>query len=140
MAQVEVKDRAIWIGHIHGDPQLATRLAALGPGQTVRLRVDGKPGVWSKMRDTEPRNAKRRPTPGLKPVAEIKDYWRRLFETRRGELVEISFDDGGEGGAKGWITAPNAEREAAWAAFKALTGAGWCSEAPYGDRDELHDR
>jgi uncharacterized protein (DUF1778 family) len=34
----------------------------------------------------------------------------------------------------------DAERDAAWQALEELTKEGWRSEAPYGDRDELHDR
>lgn len=135
MAQVEVKDRAIWVGHIHGDAKLTARLAALAPGETVRLRVDGQIGVWEKMRNTEPRNAKARPTPGLKPVADMKNYWQHLFATRRGDLVEIAAADNDN-----WSSASETEREAAWAAFKALTKAGWRSEEPHGSRDELHER
>ena len=39
-----------------------------------------------------------------------------------------------------WEEASEVEREAAWAAFKALRHAGWSSEAREVTRDELHDR
>jgi len=73
----------------------------------------------------------------LKPLAEAKDHWRTLFESQRGHLVEITEEGLSE---QGWVGATDAEREAAWEAFLALTKAGWRSERPYGDRDELHER
>lgn len=130
MAQVQVRDRSIWTSHIHGDRRLVERLDALEAGDTVSLRVNGRTGLWEKMRDT-----KGRATPGLKPVGEISEHWRSLFEARRGELVEIA-----EETSDGWHTASSAERDAAWNAFLALTRAGWRSAVAHGDRDELHER
>ena len=132
MAQVQVRDRAIWTKHIHGDPTLAQRLEGLEAGQTVQLRVAGKTGLWEKMR----MGAAGAATPGLKPIGEARKQWGELFTSRRGQLVEVLIDEP----SNDWTGASDAERSAAWGAFKALTEAGWRSESPPGDRDELHER
>lgn len=86
MAEVQVRDYAMWIGHIHGDDSLKERLDGLAAGEAVRLYVAGKPGRWLKMAD----GADGRPTPGLKPGPEVRATWRTLYRERRGELVELS--------------------------------------------------
>ncbi len=132
MGQVEVLDRVIWIKHIHGAQSLSKKLEALPAGSTIRLRVDDVSGLWEKMAN-HTRSGK--PTPGLKSVGPVSAHWQRLFKTRRGELVNIEQDD--EASAP---FASNADRDAAWAAFVALTRAGWRSTGSYGSREELHDR
>lgn len=133
MAEVEVRDRVIWIRHVHGAPALAAQLHALGAGSTIRLRVAGVAGVWEKMKD----RPSGEPTPGLKPVGEVATHWRRLFEKRRGKLVELSIETHGE-------TAPASrsvgEKSAAFAAFLELAARGWRSAGPYGAREDLHER
>lgn len=136
MAQVQVRDRVIWIKHIHGQPKLASRLEALPAGSTVRLRVNGISGLWEKMRDGSNGAA----TPGLRPVGDVQTFWTELFNKRRGELVDLTIESQDLPEAGGASSASESEREAAWNAFKALTKAGWRSDAPYGKRDELHDR
>jgi hypothetical protein len=86
MAEVQVRDYAMWIGHIHGDDSLKRKLDGLAAGEAVRLYVAGKPGRWLKMAD----GADGRPTPGLKPGPEVQKLWRTLYQERRGELVELS--------------------------------------------------
>ena len=107
------------------------RLEALEAGATVRLRVAGKTGLWEKVR-AAPAGAA---TPGLKPIGQARKQWGELFASRRGELVELTVDEPGE-----WADASDAERTAAWSAFKALSQAGWRSESTSSDRDELHER
>lgn len=131
MAQVQVRDRAIWTKHIHGDPALAERLEGLRAGETVQLRVAGKTGLWEKMR----LGAAGAATPGLKPIGEARKQWGELFTRHRGKLVELIDEPSNE-----WTGASDAERSAAWGAFKALTGAGWRSESSGDERDELHER
>jgi hypothetical protein len=86
MAEVQVRDYALWIGHIHGDDLLKKKLDSLAAGEEVRLRVAGRSGRWLKMAD----GADGRPTPGLKPGPEVQAMWRTLYRERRGELVELS--------------------------------------------------
>jgi len=133
MGYVEVRDYVIWTPHIRGAPELAARLEALRAGQMVKLRIDGVSGLWEKMRD-QPDGKK---TPGLKPHGEVAKYWRSLFEKRRGDLVEVSLESAGSAATE---AASAMEREAAWAALKALAAENWRSEAPYGSRDDLHER
>jgi hypothetical protein len=129
MPQVEVRDRMLWTKHVHGDIDLALQLEALPAGKTVRMRVAGKSGVWEKV------NAA-----AIRPVGEeLRAWWRNLFETKRGQLVDLTLEEP----ANDWRSAGDAEREAAWAAFKALTKAGWSSEGdvvPGARRDDLHER
>jgi hypothetical protein len=127
MAHVEVRDLMLWTKHVHGDVDLAQRLEALPPGKTVRMRVAGKSGVWEKV------NAA-----ALRPIGDLKSSWRNLYKTKRGQLVELALEEP----ANDWPSATNAERDAAWTAFKALTKAGWRSDGdsePLG-RDQLHER
>lgn len=133
MARVQVRDYLIWTKHILGDPSLVERLESLAAGQTVRLRVAETAGVWQKMQDNRANGA---PVQGLKPIAAARTHWKGIYESRRGEIVELAVDEPrGE-----WEDAPDAERTAAWAAFEALTHAGWQSESTSTDRDDLHER
>jgi hypothetical protein len=137
MAKVQVRDRSIWTKHIHGDAELARRLEAMEAGTTIELRIAGSRGWWEKMRS----GAAGSQTPGFKPLGEAKEQWGELFRARRGELVELSFEGpSSPPSAPSWAKATDIEREAAWAAFKALTRAGWRSESESTDRAELHER
>lgn len=145
MAQVEVRDHVLWIPHIHGNDHLKTRLTSLEPNQTVVLRVAGEEGVWRKM---SAYRTSGNPTQGLSPVGPMRSRWGaiyRKFKSQGGGLVEIELvsDDGGSVPARvppRWEQASQAERDAAWEAFKARWHAGWRSERPYGPRDELYER
>jgi hypothetical protein len=131
-AQVEVRDRVLWIPHIHGGKALAERLERLAAGETTQLKVDGRVGVWEKMRDRPDGS----PTPGLKPIGAMGEHWRALFQKRRKALVDIA-----DGAKSAQISArTDEERAAAWQAILDATRAGWRSEAPYGPRDELYER
>jgi hypothetical protein len=143
MAKVQVRDRSIWTKHIHGDAELARRLEELEAGTTIELRVAGSRGWWEKMRC----GAAGSQTPGFKPLGEAKEQWGELFRQHRGELVELTFErpsgspsPNSPPPAPSWATATDTEREAAWAAFKALTRAGWRSEIDSTERAELHER
>jgi hypothetical protein len=146
MAQVEVSDYALWIKHIHGGEALKRRLEALAPDETVILRIAGDEGMWRKM---SAYRTSGRPTPGLSPIGPMQARWGELYRRYKAEgggLVEIELvsDAVPKSGRKDvpsrWEEAPEAERKAAWEAFKALRNAGWRSEGPYGARDELYDR
>lgn len=128
MGQAEVRDRMLWTNHVHDDDELAQKLTALPRGKTVRLRVAGNSGVWQKV------NAA-----ALRPIGETKTWWRQIYATRRGKLVDILLDEAD----RDWRTATTPERDAAWAAFKALASAGWRSDGDAArgtSRDDLHER
>lgn len=149
MAQVTVSDYALWIKHIHGDEELRRVLHALPPEATVRLRIAGEVGIWRKM---SAYRTSGRTTPGLSPLGAAQMRWRSLYRQHKphgGAVVEIELapDGSGESAAsrEGSGTASGerpseAERQAAWEAFLALTNAGWRSDVPYGPREELYDR
>jgi hypothetical protein len=125
----------MWTKHIHGQPKLARQLEQLAQGQTIRLRINGVSGVWEKMRNRPDGS----PTPGLRPVGEVAEFWRNLFEKRRGELVELALDaeNAEEHGVQ--RRTPE-ERVAAIRALLEMSKLGWRSEKPYGPRDELYER
>jgi len=145
MAQVEVKDYALWIKHIHGNELLKRHLETLEPNQTVVLRVGGDEGLWRKMSAYRTTGHS---TPGLSPLGPMQATWRALYRSLKSkggglvdiELVKDTSPAGAEEAPSRWEMASEAEREAAWEAFKALSKAGWRSEGPYGPRDELYER
>jgi hypothetical protein len=147
-ARIEVRDWSIWTKHVSGDAALAARLEALPEDSLVTLIVGGKRGQWVKKKDSKTGAT----TPGLKPIGPMRDIWFDWYKTRRGELLEIIWDDAVDGGAalgarpanraQGQIAkASPAEQQAAWAAFEALGHAGWrCEGREVGSRDDLHGR
>lgn len=148
MARVQIRDTSLWTKHIDGDPELRRRLEALPPGEKIWLRVDGKRGRFEKMR-AGPHG----PMQGLKPVDETRELWREIYPKKAGQRVDLKVEDdlppppsapasppAALPAAAEWAAASDAEREAAWNAFKALTKAGWRSEGAGGGRDELHER
>lgn len=83
--QVQIRDHALWIRHIEGDPQTKAWLEQAPAGALLHLEVDGVPGDWRKMAD----GSDGRPTPGLKPVTEPgRSHWHAL-QDRRGEAVSL---------------------------------------------------
>jgi hypothetical protein len=83
---VEVRDSVLWPQHLKNAPALKARLLGLRASQIVFLRIDGKIGVWERMRD----GSDGRPTTGLKPGdARTRVFWRTLFTNRSGELVRV---------------------------------------------------
>lgn len=148
MAQVEVRDHVIWTKHIHGSRELQMTLDRLPAEQTLILRVAGEVGTWRKMRRNATTGAG---TPGLQPVGPAASRWRTLYrEAKRagGALVDIELvqplteSDPATFAPSRRRNGPTLEeRAAAWEAIKELwrTG-GLRSDAPYGPRDELHER
>ena len=84
MANVEIRDDAMWAKQIEGGKALADRITALSPGEIIELEVDGVVGRWEKMRNGKDG----RPTPGIKPIGPMRKIWKR-FQSRRGEVVEV---------------------------------------------------
>lgn len=142
MGQVEIRDTSLWIKHIKGDLSLTRLLEGTPAGEIVSLWIDGEKGEFERMKD-----APNGPMPGFKPVGATRALWKKLYPARKGEMVAISSGlippNGGHppNPAATWQEASTAERDAAWAAFKALSTAGWRSDtsAPL-DRNELHER
>ena len=85
MGQVEIRDHVLWAGHIHGDQELRDEILRLDAGAVIKLEIDGRVGSFVKM-DNDPRH---RPTNGIRPVGATKDWWAKLYQDKRGELVEI---------------------------------------------------
>jgi hypothetical protein len=136
MAKVQISDYAIWVKHVHGDDSLKERLSSLKPNDTIALQVDGLRGVWRKMSANRTTG---QDTPGLSPLGGMQKSWGTLFRERKGDIVDIALADDAAP-APSWSAAAPEDRSAAWAAFKALTSAGWRSEGDYGSREERHDR
>lgn len=143
MAEVQVRDFALWIKHIHGDEVLAAQLDRLRPDEVVRLKVDGRIGAWRKMSAYKTTG---RPTPGLSPLGEMRAYWKDLFKQSNGDAVatvELVADEVAP--VSGSETAPviewpdEANRAAALAALRDLMKAGYRSDGtPYGKRDDWY--
>jgi hypothetical protein len=87
-----------------------------------------------------------RPTRGVRPIGRTQDFWRALFESRRGEVVRLELASSGERAprAPNLLSRPLArtehERREALEALLETGRQGWRSEGPYGSRDELYDR
>ena len=143
--RVEIRDWSLWTKHVRGAPALVALLEGLAEDEVVELVVDGRRGEWVKKKSS----ASGAPTPGLKPVGRMRDTWFEWFKTRRGDLVSVAL--AGETPLRAESTnrtapgaldrAPKADREAAWAAFEALSEAGWRWDGPRETaRDALHER
>ncbi|MCM5557183.1 hypothetical protein [Pleomorphomonas sp. JP5] len=143
MAQVQVRDFALWIKHIHGDEVLAAKLDRLRPDEVVRLKVDGRIGTWRKMSAYK---SSGRPTPGLAPLGEMRAYWKELFKQSKGDAVATVELVADEAVAVAGIDAvpaiewpDEANRIAALAALRDFRNAGYKSDgASYGKRDDWY--
>lgn len=45
MSQVEIRDHALWVKHIHGNEPLKQRILDMAAGETIKLAVNGSHGV-----------------------------------------------------------------------------------------------
>ena len=148
MATTTVSDYVIWTRHIHGDPELTTRIHELWAGQTIELEVDGLRGTWRKMDD----GTDGRPTSGIRPIGAAQAVWRALYKRRRGETVTIHEAPAHGGVAETTRAAPEkslisppmakteAEREAAFNELMNAWWQGWRSDGTKMTRDEMHER
>jgi hypothetical protein len=87
MAFVEVRDHCLWIKHIHGDTRAVEALSALQPDALIELEIDGRRGMWARMKN----DPKGRPTEGLRPIGPTQVWWRTYWEENRGELKPFRF-------------------------------------------------
>ncbi len=85
MTMTVIRDDAIWIKHIEGNPELQERIRALKPEQILDLEVDGVVGKWARMRD----GRDGRPTYGIKPVSQMREVWKRMRAAKTGQMVPI---------------------------------------------------
>jgi hypothetical protein len=87
---LEIRDHVLWPQHIENAPRLCTHLLALNAGEIVCLKVDGKVGVWAKMRN----GTDGRRTTGMKPGDVVtRQQWHALFRDRLGDVVLIEAVD-----------------------------------------------
>lgn len=89
MGRMEIRDHAIWVKHIQGDPAIAERILRLLQNAPITLQVDGKPVLFRKMRNGNDG----RPTQGIRPDESFKDYWNALYQQRRGQIVNVALND-----------------------------------------------
>ena len=88
MAYLTIRDNAIWVKHIEGDPKVVDRILALPQNAPITLLIDARPVRFRKMRD----GADGRPTPGLRPDPACKPYWDAMQE-RRGDVVSVELEE-----------------------------------------------
>jgi hypothetical protein len=88
MANLTIRDNALWAKHIVGDERLVDRILALPENAPITLVIDGQPVRFRKMRDGKDH----RPTPGLRPDAASRSYWDAM-QRRRGEVVRVELPD-----------------------------------------------
>jgi hypothetical protein len=136
MAKTPVRDVVIWAKHIHGDGELLASLEALRGGDTIDLIVDGVRGVWRKMADGKDG----RRTPGIRPIGAAQTFWKDLYASRRGDVVDVELAERG-----GMVIYPplgrtEEEREAALQRFLSFCREGHSSDGRTMTRDEMHER
>ena len=139
MAKTPVRDVVIWAKHVHGDGELLTALTALRGGETIDLLVDGVRGVWRKMAD----GRDGRSTNGIRPVGSAQTFWKELYASRRGDVVEVELAQPGAKDAPVIYPAlgrTQEERMAALERFLAFGRMGYGSEGRTMTRDEMHER
>lgn len=136
-AETAVRDVVVWTKHVHGDRRLTDRLLRLRGGEDVELVVDGVRGIWKKMADGKDG----RPTPGLRPVGRMQQFWKELYASRRGETVEIRLPSDEDGASRPVVHPPHPDPDVRAAAIEALlNGGGGRSGGQSWSRDELYDR
>lgn len=88
-----IRDDALWAKHVAAS-DIRDRILGLPPNAALRLRIDGRPIRFRKMRD----GRDGRPTPGLRvdpDDAAGRVEWCEL-QARRGETVSLTVDEPAE--------------------------------------------
>ena len=136
MAKTPVKDVVIWAKHIHGEDELVARLNALRGGETIELRIDGFRGTWRKMAD----GRDGRSTPGIRPIGAAQTFWKELYASRRGDVVDVESEQFGPPPVIHHPPGVREDQDAAWERLRALMNAGYRSEGRTMTRDEMNER
>jgi hypothetical protein len=84
MARVKIRDDAIWLKHVEGDPALRQRIENLVAGDVIELEADGIVGRWQRMNDGKDG----RPTLGIRPIDSMREVWARLRRDT-GRIIEV---------------------------------------------------
>ncbi len=84
MGMMMIRDNALWVKNIEGDPEIVRRILALPQNAAITLLIEEKPVLFRKMRD----GADGRPTNGLRPDPAFKLFWDGM-QNRRGERVTV---------------------------------------------------
>jgi hypothetical protein len=130
MAHIAVKDVVIWVKHIHGGDAVRRQVLGLRGGETIDLIVDGFRGRWRKMDD----GRDGRPTHGIRPIGRTEDFWRELYSSKRGDLVELDLA-GADAQRQPSIPFRTAARSALLQGLE-----GYRSDGSPVTRDDAHDR
>lgn len=142
MATTTISDFVIWAKQVHDDGDLAERIIELNAGETIDLIVDGVRGVWRKMDDGKDG----RPTRGIRPLGRTQDFWRGLYEARRGDIVTLQLArDRDTSPRQAMLLSPplgqtSDQRAAALEALLEMGRQGWRSDGPFGAREDLYVR
>jgi len=88
MGVMTIRDNALWVKNIEGDPEIVRRILALPQNAAITLLIEEKPVVFRKMRD----GTDGRPTNGLRPDPAFKPFWDNI-QSRRGERVSVRLRD-----------------------------------------------
>ncbi len=88
MGSLAIKDHTIWVKHIENDPLIVSKIMSLEQNTLVALIIEDKPVLFRKMRDGKDG----RPTDGIRPDEDFKEFWKEMYETRRGEVVSIELN------------------------------------------------
>ena len=136
MAKTPVRDVVIWAKHIHGGDDLVARLNALRGGEIIELRIDGFDGIWRKMAD----GRDGRSTPGIRPVGAAQAFWKELYASRRGDVVDVETSQRSLAPIIHHPPGAHEDQDAAWERLKALMNAGYRSEGRTMTRDEMNER
>ena len=112
------------------------RLNALRGGETIELRVDGFNGTWRKMAD----GRDGRSTLGIRPIGAAQTFWKELYASRRGEIVDVEVTQPLSPPVIHHPPGTREDQDAAWERLKALMNAGYRSQGRTLSRDEMNER
>ena len=85
MSFAEVRDYAMWIDQLYGNPELKSRITAMADGEEIQLEIDGVRGTWSRVtgtRDGAPRA-------GVKPSGDAMRHWLALRDEKYAGIASV---------------------------------------------------